>query len=807
VAGPSPFKTIHAAVRPARLAVLIDRADGDWEHICLRIIEFFSRLWGGAYNVIVPTDGKSIDERFWQILEAFDPDYVYAYRKSGEDVRLARPDRYKAALDAHVAHWTAKFGGEGEDNVRKQIDESLRGSTESTFGISAELQREIKVRLAPFWFQESAVEAGGVGAGMQVSFPLTDLTKIMSNTEHPDRVAEINVPRDTLPRLWFGSACGLIDDIAAEQFEAISVQRDLFDFEQGDLVQLVQFVVAGAIRQPYAYRADKRNFFEMDGIVPFQLSMLQLGLYRSTKYQHWTEPLVLVAGNTVDDFCLYYCLSRLRERVVWVLPEVTESALASEKTKVSRHELNFVSQLRREEMSPRSTGGLVCIAYSLDAAGVAAVIERLSSSPLGKFRSAVGATKDFARFVRFPLTAVERDNFQRDIPIQLSDDVSISPFSTPKPKNFRTIHPYEHRYITQLTVAGEAPPKHWDLGKSVIVDSRMTTHEVRVGKDGPAYFCPNIAYFGGDIDTVLVRPHLRLSPLAKVLGELAATRGYECRPSDKGIYADETIAKWGGLAEVASFLRDAPKRALLDQFLDRRKSEPGKGVYLSDDQRRYMDFRAVRRHMRKAATGLIDDLVSRQVFYRGFIFRCSYCRNSTWFSVGEITQEFRCKRCGRSQVYTKTHWKMPHQPAWFYKLDELVYQGYRQNMAVPLLALEYLRSKSSENFSFTTDREFWKRGGSKPDAEMDFFCVSDGVLIIGEAKKEDRLSGSPSDESREITKYKRVAAGLSARRLVLATFSNEWNPNTRERVIAAFKDMPGVSVTFLTSAELLGLES
>lgn len=67
-----------------------------------------------------------------------------------------------------------------------------------------------------------------------------------------------------------------------------------------------------------------------------------------------------------------------------------------------------------------------------------------------------------------------------------------------------------------------------------------------MGKDGPAYLCPNTAYFGGDIDTVLVRPRLHLPPLDTILERLARIEGYECRPSDLGIYADESFQSGEG---------------------------------------------------------------------------------------------------------------------------------------------------------------------------------------------------------------------------------------------------------------------
>jgi hypothetical protein len=67
----SRFKTIHASVRPARVATLVDKGDEDWQHTCLRVIEFYSRIWGGGHNIIIPTDGKQIDERFLETARSF----------------------------------------------------------------------------------------------------------------------------------------------------------------------------------------------------------------------------------------------------------------------------------------------------------------------------------------------------------------------------------------------------------------------------------------------------------------------------------------------------------------------------------------------------------------------------------------------------------------------------------------------------------------------------------------------------------------------------------------------------------------
>jgi hypothetical protein len=349
----------------------------------------------------------------------------------------------------------------------------------------------------------------------------------------------------------------------------------------------------------------------------------------------------------------------------------------------------------------------------------------------------------------------------------------------------------------------DAPPKHFQLGASTIPDPRFTTGEVRVGKEGPAYLCPNTGYFGGDIDTVLVRPRLHLPPLYKIVEQLARIEGYDCRPSDKGIYADESISKWGGLEEVGRFLLDSRYRELLDRFLDASASKHGKGVYLFSDRRRYLDFTAIQALVGKDATPLIDELIGKQILYRGFIFQCSFCRNPDWFSVADVTQEFTCRRCGRRQVYTKSNWKMPDEPAWFYKLDELIYQGYRQGMTVSLLALRYLKSKTQESFAFATDREFWKPQASKAEVEADFFSALDGVFTVGEAKGGNNLGNGRGEEAAKINKYKKLVTGLSIRQLVFATMNANWRSETVEAVAQSFRDLRQVRIVFLDASQLL----
>jgi len=213
-------------------------------------------MWGGAYNVIIPTDGKTIDDPFWAILEAFDPDYLYAYRKCGEDIRRSKPEEYQKALESHLGAWVSQFGHENLEGIRKKIDEDLRRGWVSGFDISSELQNQIKIRIAPFWFEQWIVEAGGISAGSEVRFPLAALSKIIPNTRHPDRFATLSLASDEVPRLWFAAVTGTFDEAAAEEMKNVGITSDVFDLDEGDVSQLIHFVITGGIERFWVHQPD-----------------------------------------------------------------------------------------------------------------------------------------------------------------------------------------------------------------------------------------------------------------------------------------------------------------------------------------------------------------------------------------------------------------------------------------------------------------------------------------------------------------------------------------------------------------------
>jgi hypothetical protein len=310
---------------------------------------------------------------------------------------------------------------------------------------------------------------------------------------------------------------------------------------------------------------------------------------------------------------------------------------------------------------------------------------------------------------------------------------------------------------------------------------------------------------GQDIDAVAVRPSIRVPEAREIFGKLADCGGLACTTSDKGFYAQDAIAKLGGLDKAGQFFRSKPGRALMNAYLDTTPNQKGqynKGVRLGD--RRYLSAADLIRALKTVgqAVSYIDDFSKREILYRGYIFQCKFCRNSAWFPLKDISDHFTCPRCHREQVYTSKHWKIPRcQPSVYYELDEIVYQGFANDMHVPTLALDCLRRSAEGSFKYVEELEFRKREESKLMMECDVNCVIDGVVTIGEAKTADRLDKTRSAEATLIEKYRNLATSLGAQRVVFATLATSWDSTTAEKI---FEVLAGASldVWLLTSVDL-----
>jgi hypothetical protein len=266
------------------------------------------------------------------------------------------------------------------------------------------------------------------------------------------------------------------------------------------------------------------------------------------------------------------------------------------------------------------------------------------------------------------------------------------------------------------------------------------------------------------------------------------------------------VQKFGGLENAGYALWSEKRRLLLMKFLDKSGSQKGvsdQGAYLKSDQRRYMDFSSIKKIMQDDASsyGIIDDYVERGVLYRGYIFQCENCSDGAWHSIADVDQTFTCRRCGLKQVYKHQHWKMPNEPLWYYKLDEMVFLMLKNNGHVPLLTLNKLRVSSKESFLFCHELRILPKESHKTFLEMDICCIANGKLCIGEAKSNGDLKGDLT-EIQTAERYRDLALKIGATMVKFSTTEDAWTEASTKAMNEAFASHPHIEVKKWTSAVL-----
>ncbi len=274
--------------------------------------------------------------------------------------------------------------------------------------------------------------------------------------------------------------------------------------------------------------------------------------------------------------------------------------------------------------------------------------------------------------------------------------------------------------------------------------------------------------------------------------------------NDKAKYQLDFIHRAGSLEHAASYLTTQPYRKLFEILSDKKnrsrlawrlKNPPGRlalphhlllsivrGEPLSEKTE---EFLRLSDHLPEE----ILSLLGREILERGFLLKCASCSFDAWYPVEKVGQRFECGRCFQTQVYRTN-------PAWVYKLREVVFQGFEQNIEIPLLALDYLRQKSSYYFKWLPEPNIiWSEHGKKKTRNLDILCMCDGKLYIGEAKNNDEIDAD------QMSFYESLTRRLHIDGLVFATSQPRWKTGVKTRIDQLKAKFDGV-VLELTASEL-----
>lgn len=160
------------------------------------------------------------------------------------------------------------------------------------------------------------------------------------------------------------------------------------------------------------------------------------------------------------------------------------------------------------------------------------------------------------------------------------------------------------------------------------------------------------------------------------------------------------------------------------------------------------------------------DLCNFRVFLKGLKLKCTKCSSVFWYPVKEVRETINCKGC-------LENFKLPIEPRFAYKLNDLIKNNIFQsktsrdgNLTV-IRTLVSIQSNSRQAFEYSPQINLYDDHMSKkPRSEVDVVCLSDGQLIIGEAKYNS--SSFAADKNKSLKSLVELAKEIHPDKIILS---------------------------------------
>lgn len=739
---------------------------------------------------IIPTDGHSIAEPFWKILEAFDPDYLFHYQPVGQDLKNHNSDRYADAVERFAAGFTDE-GEEMTSELKKQAEKKARDKSIDGLEVSSSLEDKIVKRLNPF-HRESVICRRSKGR-TGVPHQLTNVTEIASSADleetHYFDLSVLPAELRLLATSVIGDSSGLIEGISER-----GVDPEVQEITLNNLDSLLQ-----KAWDP------KRN----DLRFPYDLTNLHCTSAYRSHITRVEEPDVIVLGSSLEDYCLYQSLYSLKAHVYWIpeLPKSTEQATAEQENEAALHRLRWRVSTVIKSTGPHRGEQSSLISKSADSEQLSRVRDQIGEDIIISRRDPeiedfISISDGIDSFLSYRREVFERDNIGHGSVMQFDNGESIDGVSTPQPKHFEAASLYDHQWITDLEIEDYNLPRAAEFGPQTVDIHLYDSEYVRATRRGFSYVCPHHTHFG---KPPIPNPTIRLTRPLNLFQTLFGKAEYHVQPSDKGDFQTQVLRRVDGLDELSHLLLRPEIRSILNCYAKTEASTPdGTVVHLQGNSRSYLSFRGVQEIVEELDSdtpSLIDELTDLGFLRRGLVLQCQFCRNANWYDLEELGQSFRCERCRQTQQIRQPHWKQPEDgPNWYFELDEVVYQYYQNNTHVTTLALGALQ-EDSNSFLFAPELEIRDDPDkSDPVFEIDICAIVDGQIIIGEA------SISPTKGEDDVDPYITLAGQVGAQTVVFASLNSEWSDHITGYTQAKCEGMD-VDPLFLEREDLLHKES
>jgi len=537
--------------------------------------------------MIVPTDGKTIDVVFWKFLSAFDPDVLFYFSKRKGDIKRWSPAEGDKIIEEGVRKFKSDFPDASIDDA--QLRRDIMQEPVENFSISKELSREILERLSPFHFEDD-YNVTPMNSDDTPGYPLTKIADVVPSVEAPDAMFVLtdNLPegREAPPTLWLYAETG----IASSQLHA--------DMQNAGVTPVPKYMNTETDGTIIGWGIHPET--DIGPNTPFGFSRLALATVRSSLARPYSIPNVIVRGDTLKDFSLYYALSRTNGRSLWM----PDWFLARENGYPGR----MIAAIRKLEKIGRSVH---CEYFSMISLSLPLADLRSLNSVIRQHITTLSISVDHPDQLQYlkpmldhPAKVYIKKNIDRITTHQIIDEKLPGYFESPLPEAFSEVNATKHRWIVEVSIVENPVPRHPALGARFVTGNNV--HEARASMDGLAYQCPGAMVIGDDLELQMLRVEIAVPSSDTIFRIALQQAGYQTILSDKGRYASETTLKMGGLDRLVAVMRDEKRASLLKKFLDQSKNQEGvhdQGAMLTD-RRRYMDFTAINKILDGEETSL-----------------------------------------------------------------------------------------------------------------------------------------------------------------------------------------------------------
>lgn len=748
------YDNVSAALRAPRVAVAVPN-DG-WQLHARRAIEFFSRVWGGQGNVVVPLGATGeMHPAVFRLLRRFDPDYIC-------NIRVTLGDRATLVKDFPIVVDDKVLEGPERE---KFLD--LAASEGPVFfgdGVSDEFVDQLARRLNCFADPDGYRRIHRVHPAES---PPEELLEVRVDASQQVLLETGDVNLDLALALHQGLPKSAVD------------HRRLAD---GSL----------AISEASAILA-RDNSFQVGS--PFEAT--RHGLAQITSGWGRGRPVV-VLGSAADDMSLAMLWDRLAGSATWIPVTAAHTRWLAA--------LSASLRFRRSAGSGRT---LVVTSTTWSSDRCQAFMRKLMAT--GALRGLSTATDSWEYIdphqldcqYRLEWRVQERWDERHALPTLVTDDGADMATSFPliAPEDSTGI---SKGWVVTADCLDRPIHRHNAIRENHLIAADQLPQETFVRASGRG-----IAFESGRFDFVasgasragqLAQPKLRWPSLMQTMQIIAAANNTRIQLSDPGRLGKVTARLWGGRKPLTEDLAAAGTfRKLLDVFVaDVKQNGPiDRGAKYSDEERRLrvtgttvVPFGALTRAVTTTmevpeVRSWLDEKVALGAIRVGLVLECGLCGWPEFYRADEVSHRFTCKRCGSDEPLAQSRWRSPlENPRWYYSLHPSVVQFLENNTDVPLLAVrKFQLTRRADEPVF--EIEFVRSGETRPSMEIDFALMSRDGLVLGEAKSTSRLDGdNDAARTRDARKLIDAAELVGAREICFAT-TKAWTSASLAAIEAA----------------------